>query len=295
MRNPKAFTLVELLVVISIIALLVAILMPSLNKAKEIAYRMKCSTNVAAIGKALITYRSMNDDYVPILYGQYTWDVMSWGSINNTAVYTGYRREEPPSNKQPYCITALLYLLVRGDANPKLFVCPSDSVAKPQPDAAVKYHDATLDEDVYAWDFSEADNVSYSYQSCRQDITRWQPELPILADKTPVYTLGPSITYQVGWSDTISDTDRLLNMSQNHKGEEINVLRANGAVNREKRADVNTLMNPKDCIYTWLASPAGARSSTQLDADAQPKDVYANTTMTYGTRDSFIHGPYAKK
>ena len=56
MKSRKAFTLVELLVVISIIALLVSILMPSLNKAKELAYRMKCSTSQSAVGKGLGLY-----------------------------------------------------------------------------------------------------------------------------------------------------------------------------------------------------------------------------------------------
>lgn len=52
----RAFTLVELLVVISIIALLLAILMPSLNKAKEQAKQIVCKNNIRSVAFANFTY-----------------------------------------------------------------------------------------------------------------------------------------------------------------------------------------------------------------------------------------------
>ena len=57
----KGFTLIELLVVIAIIALLVSILLPSLSKAKELAKRTVCMSNLRSIGSASHMYLSEYD------------------------------------------------------------------------------------------------------------------------------------------------------------------------------------------------------------------------------------------
>ena len=59
--SHKAFTLVELLVVISIIALLLAILMPSLQKAREQAQGVVCRSNLRQMGLAWLLYAEDND------------------------------------------------------------------------------------------------------------------------------------------------------------------------------------------------------------------------------------------
>jgi len=60
----KAFTLVELLVVISIIALLMAILMPALSIAKRQAQGVACLANVSSLSKAWYAYALDNDGLI---------------------------------------------------------------------------------------------------------------------------------------------------------------------------------------------------------------------------------------
>jgi len=63
-----AFTLVELLVVIGIIAVLISLLLPSLNKAREAAKRTACLSNLHQIHMMLVMYANANKDQVPIGY-----------------------------------------------------------------------------------------------------------------------------------------------------------------------------------------------------------------------------------
>jgi prepilin-type N-terminal cleavage/methylation domain-containing protein/prepilin-type processing-associated H-X9-DG protein len=65
-RGQRGFTLVELLVVIGIIALLIALLLPALTKARAVADRLKCSSQLRSIGQLLAIHVSDHRGYLPL-------------------------------------------------------------------------------------------------------------------------------------------------------------------------------------------------------------------------------------
>ncbi len=71
MARRRAFTLVELLVVIAIIAILVALLLPTLARAKERAIRTHCLSNIKQLDMGLIIYAQENRDQFPVAVGDY--------------------------------------------------------------------------------------------------------------------------------------------------------------------------------------------------------------------------------
>ena len=121
----RAFTLIELLVVIAIISLLVAMLIPSLEKARRITRRVLCTTQVRSIGQTLLMYAQDHNGWgLPrMVNGTYISDMSQWRlNWNSPVVLIQW---------------GLLFDRVgqEGEAIPKIFMCPEDIWGRPERNA----------------------------------------------------------------------------------------------------------------------------------------------------------------
>src|ERR1022692_345048 len=121
--SRRAFTMIELLVVIAIIAILIALLVPAVQKAREAASRTQCINNLKQIGLAVHNYAGVYKS-VPSEGGAPT---INGGPGNAASVFF---------NLLPNLDQQSIYDCTNGagqDVVLAVFLCPSDSMGRGTP------------------------------------------------------------------------------------------------------------------------------------------------------------------
>ncbi len=291
--KKKGFTLVELLVVISIIALLMSILMPTLAKVRAMALRAVCSTNLSSLHKAFLAYAHDNYEEYPRAGGKTSrWRV---DTDEDEPLPLFYARDEieafhqgASSSGASYAtIGASLYYLIKyADAAPKEFICGGDSGAVEFElslyndylnQNAPNYRLTQTQDITLAWDFGgppnesgdpPAKHYSYAYHMpyCRAEqmyyslSTSRQPGIPVMADRNPYIVLIQEPTPPYEYTDPHDPTVEKWGNSPNHKYEGQNVLFNDSSTSWETvpYCGIN-----QDNIYTYASDSANPQIGTR--------------------------------
>lgn len=184
LRFGRAFTLVELLAVVGIISLLIALLMPNLDRAKELARRAVCSTQLYHQAGACNTYASDHNQRLP--------DIHDAGKVYN----------DGGNIRSPYWLsgTWVNKLIKEYGVKREFFYCPSNMQG---------WNLDTLWEHHFAGDERITRIIAYSYFGANKYFDPDQSQF-FLEDppKRPVFasTLIDKPAYEVLWIDLTRNT-----------------------------------------------------------------------------------------
>lgn len=284
MKKRNAFTLIELLVVVAIIALLIAILLPSLSRARELAKRAVCSANLRGIGQSMHIYSNDNSEAFPMDYFKEIIASTADGAcevnyVGNMGANTEKRITATFNSDKTSPSRGLFLLIVQGSSTPKQFICPSSGDQEDDLRNAGSGGDVASQPGINRFDFKGYGNMSYGYQLMYGKRARPNQSLDVRAalssDKGPFFE-GTTVDKASGitWPATNlgstaedilkADNDRWRPYnSRNHNGEGQNVLFVDDHVEFTRKPIVgvnnDNIFTIQDSTYTLKGSLMGDR------------------------------------
>jgi prepilin-type processing-associated H-X9-DG protein len=298
-RPRRAFTIIEFLVLVAILALLVSIFIPYLAKTRETDHRVRCTRNLQNFAYLFQEYAKRETNTTgfanlpSVIYD-------AQGHPNSYTAFTGPDDPNPfrpGSAVAPNDVTASLFLLMRlgyisygREIGLSMYICPSSD---DEPD---RLTDASGREVTAAQrsNFRGPRNLSYGYCSPFSSASGFKMNsdwvaatFAVMGDKGPGVG-GPGGADVTAVEQTAAALDFRRANSRNHGGAGQNVLYGDGHVAFERTpycGYYDSKSGPRDNIYTAAATAPTTTPSTQ---PSSPRGYFGRKFAPSSWEDSYL-------